>query len=346
MKNNILKSEDVYAFASSLAVFLQAGIPLQEGFSILKEETQAKDKVLYASLNDAMEHGASLHEAMTASRVFPTYAIKMCEVGEATGHLDQVMLSLSQYYKREYNLREQLKTAITYPAVLLIIMFVVVGVLVFKILPIFQSVLQSFGNKLNDFPYFFMQFGKIIAQVGFIVVLIFLIGVLLLWLKQRNQQHEFGFAYVIAHTFFSKKLYFDISMAQITYVLSLFLGSGADSALAFEYLSQMTLHPLVSDRLMKAKNDISNGDHFVKAIRHAQLYQGMDASMLEVGFRSGMQDQVFKQLSERYEDKVENSIASFLDILEPTIVAVLSVLVGMVLLSVMLPLMSIMSAVG
>lgn len=339
-----LNSEEVYTITSSLAILLQAGIPLQEGFSVLMEEADGAYKETLTSLHIAMEQGSSLHEAMDLEKAFPQYAIDMCQVGETTGCLDQVMEALSKYYQREMNMKDQLKTAIMYPFMLLMMMFLVVAVLVFKVLPIFQNVLQSLGGNLSDFALTFMQIGKRLAQIGFLALFLFLLVIAISWLRQRKQQNGDGITYLISHSFLTRKLYYGLSMAQITYVFSLFLSSGVDIMQAFAYLEQMQLHPQLSRSIEHGKRCILEGANFAQAMRDAKFYKGMDASMLEVGYRSGKQDQVMRQLADRYEQRVEQSIVAFLNIIEPSIVAVLSILVGMILLSVMLPLMGIMSS--
>lgn len=339
-----LNSEEVYTITSSLAVLLQAGIPLQEGFGILREEGNGKYKEVLEKLHHAMEEGSSLYEAMKDVQAFPQYAVDMTQVGETTGSLDQVMEALSKYYEREMNMKEQLKTAVMYPFMLLIMMFFVVAVLVFKVLPIFQDVLRSLGGGLSDFSLTFMEIGKILAQVGFVALLLFFIVVLFIWLRQRKQANNDGMNYIISHLFITKKLFHGLSLAQITYVFSLFISSGVDISQAFRYLEQMHLHPQLAKAIKDGKQAIEEGSNFAQAMRNAKLYVGMEASMLEVGYRSGKQDQVMRQLADRYEQRVEQSIIAFLNIIEPSIVAILSILVGMVLLSVMLPLMGIMSS--
>lgn len=341
-----LKSEEIYTITSSLAVLLEAGIPLQEGFAILMEEAQGSYQVVLSNLHRAMEEGSSLYEAMKQEDVFPTYALEMTQVGETTGCLDQVMNALSKYYEREINMKEQLKTAVTYPLMLLIMMFVVVAVLVFKVLPIFQNVLQSLGSGLSSNALTFMQIGKILAQAGFVALFAFFVFIAVLYTTQRKKSKNDSMTYVISHLFLTKKLYYELSIAQITYVFSLFLSSGVDVIQAFSHLAHLDVHPRLSKALSDGLASIEQGNHFAQAMRSSKLYEGMEASMLEVGYRSGKQDQVMRQLADRYEQKVEQSIVAFLNVMEPTIVAILSLLVGMVLLSVMLPLMGIMSSAG
>jgi type IV pilus assembly protein PilC len=142
----------------------------------------------------------------------------------------------------------------------------------------------------------------------------------------------------------NKKMNYSISQAQLTYALSLFLSSGYDLAEAMKYLPEVIDDKVVKDKLLKCKEDIEKGENFEDSVKKYKLYEGMYLNMIQVGFKTGQGDTVMKKLTELYEQEVYLSISKFLNIVEPSIVIVLSVIVGVVLLSVLLPLVSIMAS--
>lgn len=346
MKEKKCSSEEVYQFTSSLAVLLKSGISLQEGFTMMLESEDGGLMELLQELLTYIEQGDSLFQAMEKCHQFPTYALYLTRIGEECGCLDNVMSSLSAYYEREVEMRLQLRNAITYPLLLLIMMFFVVGILVFKILPVFQNVLHSLGSELSSFALSLMKLGSTLATAGFLVLwmVLFLLGILYYYQKHKKEQDKVG--RFLSVFFLTKRLYKGISMAQMTYAFSLFLSSGADIASSMKQMQDLIAHPSLKQQLISCEELIDQGENVATSLRRANIYQGMEASMLEVGFRSGQGDEVMRQLANDYEKRVSMQIADFLNILEPTIVAALSILVGMILLSVMLPLMSIMTSLG
>lgn len=343
MKSNMLTSEELYMLASSLTIVIKAGIPLSEGFHMLEEEYQTSPiQSVCKDLQASIDAGDPMYMAMQKSGNFPLYMTHMIELGETCGCLDIVCKELADYYERETDLKHQLKNAISFPFVLLLMMFLVLGILLFKVLPIFQNVLHSLGSELSPFAQGFMNFGNLLARGGFLLLLVVLCAILLALLLQKrksNIEHPF-----IETFFLTKRLYQGITMAKITYAFSLFLASGSNMEDALEFVPQLIGHKTIKKRLATCQIAYHTGSNFAQSLKSSKLYEGLSLSMLEVGFRSGHGDEVMHQLADTYEKKVEDEIANFLNILEPTIVAVLSVLVGIILLSVMMPLMSIMSS--
>lgn len=338
-------SEEIYQYTASLAVLLKSGISLQEGFTMMLESESSLNDMLQELLA-YIEEGDTLFQAMQKSDQFPAYALYLTRIGEECGCLDRVMASLSSYYEREVDMKLQLRNAITYPLILLIMMFFVVGILIFKILPVFQNVLHSLGSELSVFALSLMRIGNGLAMIGFVILLVFLFVTFLLYHYQKHQKNQIRVACFLSKFFLTKKLYHGISMAQMTYAFSLFLTSGADVSASIKQILELISHPNMKQQLSSCIQLVEQGTDFATSLRETKLYQGMEASMLEVGFRSGQGDEVMSQLAQTYEKRVSMQIADFLNVLEPTIVAALSVLVGMILLSVMLPLMSIMSSLG
>lgn len=343
MKTNVLTSEELYMLASSLTIIMKSGIPLSEGFQMLEEEYQTGQiQQVCKKTQASLALGNPLYQAMQESESFPLYMTHMIELGETCGCLDIVCKELADYYEREADLKNQLKHAVSFPLVLLVMMFLVLAILLFKVLPIFQNVLHSLGSELSTFALGFMNFGNLLATGGFYILLVVLCVIILSLLFQKrknNMEHPF------LETFFlTKHLYQGITMAKITYAFSLFLASGSNMEEALEFVPQLIGHSAIKKRLATCQIAYHTGNNFAQSLKSSELYEGLSLSMLEVGFRSGHGDEVMHQLADTYEKKVEDEIANFLNVLEPTIVAVLSVLVGIILLSVMMPLMSIMSS--
>ncbi len=345
MEKKKLTIQEKSVFCNEIAIILSSGMSIQEGLEIIYPELfePSLKEVTQQLLNDYQNYG-TFYEAVKNSTCFDTYMEEMVRIGEESGNLDDVMHHLSQYYERSDDMLSQLKDAFTYPMILMGMMIIVIGIFVMKILPIFQNVLLSLGTSLPPLAMQMMNFSKIFAMGSFIVLCFITILLLIFYIYHKVHPDNTLQESLLANFFATKKLYLHITMANITYALSLFLSSGYPMEEAVKYLPGFIKHPLVKKKMIDIVNDVENGMAFEDAIRERGLYEGVYANLLQIGFRSGRQDEVMSKLVSLYEKDVSSSISAFLNIIEPSIVALLSFVVGIILLSVMLPLMGIMSS--
>lgn len=347
MENKILSIKEKSIFCNEIAIILASGMSIYEGLEIIAPELpnshlQAVAKQLLQQYQDT----GSFYRVIKASNVFDNYMEEMVQIGEESGNLDDVMYQLSQYYERNDDMQTQIKDAVTYPFILMMMMLIVIGVFVLKILPIFQNVLNSLGTTLSPFAQSLMDFGEHFALIALIILSLLAIIIILFLLYTKFGKNKTILESILAKSLITRKLYMNISMANITYALSLFLSSGYPIEEAVKYLPGFINHPALKAKVNKVILDMNQGISFADAIKACALYEGIYSNMLQIGFKSGKQDEVLKKLVTLYEKDVDNSISSFLNVIEPTIVALLSLVVGIILLSIMLPLMSIMSSLG
>lgn len=347
MNNKKLSTKEKSVFCNEIAIILASGMSIYEGLEIIAPELPNSHlQQIAKELLERYQDTGRFYDVVKESNVFDNYMEEMIQIGEESGNLDDVMYQLSLYYERNDDMQTQIKDAVTYPLILMVMMLIVIGVLVLKILPIFQSVLNSLGASLSPFAQTLMNFGENFAFIAFVILSLLAIIIVFFLLYTKFGKDKTLQESILAKSFITKKLYMNISMANITYALSLFLSSGYPIEEAVKYLPGFITHPMLKNKINKVISDMDQGISFADAIKSCALYEGIYSNMLQIGFKSGKQDEVLKKLVSLYEKDVDSSISSFLNVIEPTIVAVLSLVVGIILLSVMLPLMSIMSSLG
>lgn len=339
-----LTMSEKYMFCNQMAMILESGFSLNQGVTMVYEEMDDKNiKGVLQEVAKYLDEQVSFSEAIDLTKAFDDYMVNLVKVGETSGNLDDVMQSLSEYYARIDDITNKLKQALTYPIILIIMMVVVVGIIVFKVLPIFKDVLNGLGSDLSSYANSFMEFGQIFSLICFAVLLVLVIVIIAGYLYQRVT-HVNVLSNVVQKSFLTRKLSRALNKAQITYALSLFISSGYDLQEAMKFVPKLVDDKQLRANLEKCNEDLINGDSFVEVIKKYQIYQGMQLNMIQVGFKTGQVDIIMKQLSNSFQEEVSRSIDQFLNIIEPTIVTLLSLVVGIVLMSVMLPLISIMSS--
>ena len=339
-----LTMSEKYMFCNQMAMILESGFSLNQGVTMVYEEMDDKNiKGVLQEVAKYLDEQVSFSEAIDLTIAFDDYMVNLVKVGETSGNLDDVMQSLSEYYARIDDITNKLKQALTYPIILIIMMVVVVGIIVFKVLPIFKDVLNGLGSDLSSYANSFMEFGQIFSLICFAVLLVLVIVIIAGYLYQRVT-HVNVLSNVVQKSFLTRKLSRALNKAQITYALSLFISSGYDLQEAMKFVPKLVDDKQLRANLEKCNEDLINGDSFVEVIKKYQIYQGMQLNMIQVGFKTGQVDIIMKQLSNSFQEEVSRAIDQFLNIIEPTIVTLLSLVVGIVLMSVMLPLISIMSS--
>ena len=339
-----LTMSEKYMFCNQMAMILESGFSLNQGITMVYEEMDDKNiKGVLQEVAKYLDEQVSFSEAINLTKAFDDYMVNLVKVGETSGNLDDVMQSLSEYYARIDDITNKLKQALTYPIILIIMMVVVVGIIVFKVLPIFKDVLNGLGSDLSSYANSFMEFGQIFSLICFAVLLVLVIVIIAGYLYQRVT-HVNVLSNVVQKSFLTRKLSRALNKAQITYALSLFISSGYDLQEAMKFVPKLVDDKQLRANLEKCNEDLINGDSFVEVIKKYQIYQGMQLNMIQVGFKTGQVDIIMKQLSNSFQEEVSRAIDQFLNIIEPTIVTLLSLVVGIVLMSVMLPLISIMSS--
>ena len=339
-----LTMSEKYMFCNQMAMILESGFSLNQGVTMVYEEMDDKNiKGVLQEVAKYLDEQVSFSEAIDLTKAFDDYIVNLVKVGETSGNLDDVMQSLSEYYARIDDITNKLKQALTYPIILIIMMVVVVGIIVFKVLPIFKDVLNGLGSDLSSYANSFMEFGQIFSLICFAVLLVLVIVIIAGYLYQRIT-HVNVLSNVVQKSFLTRKLSRALNKAQITYALSLFISSGYDLQEAMKFVPKLVDDKQLRANLEKCNEDLINGDSFVEVIKKYQIYQGMQLNMIQVGFKTGQVDIIMKQLSNSFQEEVSRAIDQFLNIIEPTIVTLLSLVVGIVLMSVMLPLISIMSS--
>lgn len=343
----VLTHREVAAFCAQVSLILRAGIPLSEGLAILGEDTD--DPAGRAILEDIawrVDQGQPFFAALAAGGRFPKYVVDMVEIGEAAGRLDQVLDSLADYYDRQEGISQSIKSAVTYPLVMILMMLLTIFVLVVKVLPIFAQVFRQLGSEMTAFSQRLLSLGSLLGVLALVVLVVLALGAAVLLLLRVSRGGRRVLAGFFDRFFLTRGVSSRIASGRFASAMALTLASGLDMDRSLEMADKLVDNPRVSRKIARCQDLLLEGASLSDALTGADIFSGINARMVTMGIRSGAADQVMRRIADRYEEEVNQRIAGILSVLEPTLVAVLSVVVGVILLSVMLPLMGIMSAIG
>lgn len=334
-----LSNTEISAFCQQIALILNAGLPTYYGVSILCDEApDEQTRKLLTEIYEPLELGGTLYNALAQTNAFPPYMLHMVQLGEETGRLEAVLRALSTYYEREDMIRANVKGAITYPIVLTIMMLSVVIIMITKILPVFSNIYKELGSELTGFSLILLKASNLLNQylVAIILIIAFLTASMLILFHTEVGKYFYQ----------SRPISMSIASSRFANCMYLALSSGLDSDRGLELASELVNNPHMQVRIDKCKDHINHGDSFAEALLRSGIFSKVYSSWIAIGYRTGGMDDIMQHICEAYENETDERLNHMISILEPTLVIVLCIFIGIILVSFLLPLLGIMSSIG
>ncbi len=347
MKHNNISHGDLASLCLELSMLFHSGVGTGDALTLLAEESDPAYQAVLAGMADQVDSGSTLSAAMRETGGFPAYVCGLVEVGERAGRTEEALSALARYYERRARLDRRIRNDLLYPAVMLLLMLVVIGVLLMKVLPIFDDVYASLGGRLTGIAGGLLVLGRwldrampvlwvLMAAVtvflaAFAAVPAFRDKLTALW---RNSRGDKGVA---------RKM----NDARLAQALAMGMASGMPIEEALELASGLLDDvPQTRERCLDCRARLEQGERLAAAMRDSQLLPSRSCRLLELGQRSGTGDAAMEKIAGDLSEESEAALEEQVSRVEPALVLVCSILVGLILLSVMLPLMHIMSAIG
>lgn len=339
-----LNNRELFQFCEQFSIILRSGMSAIEGLAILNDDSQTeRGKEILTFLYKDMEESGSLAHAMEQSGAFPASAAAYVRTGEETGCLDEVMKGLSAFYAKEIQITDQIQSAVAYPLVMLGMMTAVIVILLVKVLPVFRQVFRQLGLEMSWISGALLGIGETLSRysTAFLVLLAAMIGfILFLVLHPKGQEL---IRKIVCRFPGMKEIPVNLDYSRLCQCISLGIRSGLFPELCVELAGAVVTQTEIREKLASIQKQLAEGYGFTEAITESGLFKAMELRLISLGFQAGASDDVMEKLAEQYEEKSTDSVSHIVSILEPTIVIVLSILVGLVLLSVMMPLLGLLS---
>lgn len=346
-KRKILTADETSYICEQLAYIIKAGIPFHDGLEIITEDMDdSRLKGIIDELCTYLHDEKPIFTAMEETKVFPSYAIKMIEIGTLTGRLESVLTSLSEYYDQQSELKRTITSAVLHPLMLLCMMAAVIIVLVVKVIPMFKDIFSRFdesaGAAVEKSISTAYSLGMIMLIIMFAVIVV--VGVIVLLTKIPTMSSKLKNAF--SKFFLTRKISESIALTYFCSAMCMMSSSGIESSQALEYAEPLINNDKIQGKINSCYKKVIDGESFADAIHDAKILPAMQAHTLKISYQSGSFDQAWKKISEHYDEETNRSLNNLVAFIEPLLIVVLAVVIGAVLLTVMLPLMDIMSSLG
>lgn len=348
MKRLRVPAQYLPIFCRELHQLVRTGIPLAEGLTMLREdETDPDTRSWLEALCRSTEEGLPLASALRETGAFPAYMTDMVSLAEETGRLEDVLLSLQRHYDRQLRMAADIRGAVAVPVTLFAVMVAVVILLVTQVLPVFDRVFAQLGVRMGAVATGMMNAGAVLAKAGtgIAVVLVAAAAAALVIALVPTLREKFAAGF--RRSFGGRGILGQMAAARFASSMSMAVASGLSMEESVSLSAKLCGGAKeIDEKTERCRKEIEEGGSPADALAGSGLFSGRDCRLLKLAEQTGSLPDTLEDLAQRQEEESLRRIDRTVGAIEPAIVVITSALAGVILLSVMLPLMGLLSTIG
>jgi len=341
-----VKPAEVTAFSRQFAVMINAGVSILSSIETLKNQSYSAllGRVLGTIYND-LKAGMLLSEAMKKhKKVFPPFYISMCYVGEMSGSLDQILDKLADYMENDARMRRKAKSAMVYPAVLLVLTLgVLVAMLVF-VIPMFEEVLSDLGTELPPLTLVLFNASNYV-RAEYRTLLLAAFGIFgAVWLFKRTKRGAEFLDFVKTKIPIYSRVVTSIASSRFARGFGVLLSSGMPVTDALDIIGRVLGNRYVEAKFKNAADQVQKGENLHEAFEAEKIFPPILIQMISVGENTGTLDEVLMRTSGFFDEQVEVSVSRMTALIEPVMIVIMGLVVATVFMSIYMPIFSMMNS--
>jgi type IV pilus assembly protein PilC len=338
-----VKPKELAVFTRQFSVMIDAGLPLVQCLEILasQQENKTFQKVLTGT-RSSVEGGATLSASMQQyPKVFDALYVNMVEAGETGGILDTILQRLSGYIEKNVKLQRAVKSALVYPIGVLSIAAGVITLLLWKVVPIFATLFAGLGVDLPLPTRIVIAASHFVGSIfGFLIFVALVGAVFAIKVWYGTPQGKLAIDATLLKLPILGLLLRKIAVARFTRTLGTLISSGVPILEGLDITARTSGNAVVERALLKVRKSLEEGKSLTEPLRESAVFPGMVTQMISVGEQTGAMDAMLQKIADFYEDEVDAAVKDLLTALEPIMIVFLGVVVGGVVISMYLPLFS------
>ena len=339
---------EVSTFTRQLSTLMKASIPITEALRAIIDQTEGKRMgVLYRDIRERISQGATTADALAAHPdYFDELYVSMVRSGEAAGRLDDVLDRLSIFLQGQAKVRNQISAALAYPAVMLIVGLIIVGVLMVNVVPKITQMLAGRGQELPAATQFLQNVSEFLTAYWWLLFLGSIFSLLVFNLYYSSEKGRLSIDSKILKVPVLGDLLAKQALSRFSQTFSTLLRSGVPVVRCLEVTKTVLGNRLLENTIDGVREKILEGADIATPIKQSGVFPPIVGYMIAVGEQSGELDSMMEQVGESYQEEVEVATGKFTSLIEPLIILVLACLVGFIVIAILLPIMQMSSSFG
>ncbi|HTC65347.1 MAG TPA: type II secretion system F family protein [Candidatus Saccharimonadales bacterium] len=336
-------SKELAVFTRQFSVMIDAGLPLVQCLEILagQQENKVFQNVLTGT-RSAVESGSTLSAAMRQyEKVFDALYVNLVEAGETGGILDTILQRLSIYIEKNVKLKRAVKSALVYPIAVLSVAAGVIILLLWKVVPIFATLFLGLGVDLPLPTRIVIALSNFVGSIfGFLILVAFAGAIIGLKVWYKTPVGRMSIDSVLLKLPILGLLLRKIAVARFTRTLGTLISSGVPILEGLEITARTAGNAVIERSLMEVRKALEGGRNLADPLKDTNVFPGMVTQMIGVGEQTGAMDAMLQKVADFYEDEVDAAVKDLLAALEPMMIVILGLVVGGIVISMYLPLFS------
>ena len=342
-----VKLKDLAVFSRQFATMINSGLPLLRTLAILEEQSEAPTlKKIVGEMRLDVEKGTSLSQAMGRHpRAFSRLYVSMCKAGEASGNLDSVLLRLADTMEREVSLRHKVKSAMTYPVVVLILVVLILSAMLLFVVPTFKDLYANLGGTLPLPTRFLLALSEALRKFFLLFAAAF-VGLAWLfrrWKKTDNGRYKFD-KFKIKVPIFGP-LFHKTALSRFSRTLGVLSTSGVPILQSLDIVADTVNNEVVARAVKDVQVGVKEGESIAGPLARHDVFPPMVVQMMAVGEETGALDTMLEKIADFYDDEVTAAVESLTSLIEPVMIAVVGGAVGAIVVALYMPLFNIINLI-
>ena len=348
LKREKVNLKELAVYSRQLSVLIDADLPLIQGLGMLAQQAKNKYfKRVITQVRRDVEAGATLNQAKKKfPRVFDDLYCNLVASGEQSGSLDVMLRRLAEYQERIVRLKSQVRQAMTYPIAIFIFSILVTIFMLWKVVPIFSGIFKELGADMPMLSKIMLALSNFIQSYIFWMAIGFIGLVFLFRYFKRTPVGRRAIDTTMLKIPLFGKLIEKVALSRVTRTLSTLLSGGVPMMESLKITSSTAGNVLLESRIMASRTQVAEGTNLTDAFKETGQLPLMLTQMVGVGEATGTLDSMLMKLADFYDEEVEASVGSLLSILEPIMLIFVGSLIGTIVISMYLPVFSLISQFG
>lgn len=334
-----VKPKDVLIFTRQFSTLIDAGLPLVQSLKALSDQS---DNITFKSalrdINNSVQGGSTLSDSMRKyPKIFDSLYCNLIAAGEAAGILDSILKRLAEYIEKAEKLKRKVKSAMTYPAIILFVAVAVMIILLVYVIPVFEEVFSGFGKDLPALTQAVVQVSQLLRD-NFLAILVSLIVFIIIFVRFKKTQTG---GRLIDKALIKLPVMGDlvkkVSVAKFSRTLATMLQAGVPIISSLDIVASTAGNKIVEEAIIESRIAIAEGRSLTDPLLESGIFPSMVTQMIAVGEEAGALDSMLLKVADFYDEEVDAAVETVTSLIEPLLIIFLGITVGTVVIAMYMP---------
>lgn len=342
-----VKAKDVAIMSRQFATMINSGLSLLRALNILAEQTENKELArIIGEIRNDVERGSSLSAALSKHpKAYSNLYVAMVRAGEAGGMLDSVLLRLAETMEYQVALRQKIKSAMTYPVVVFVMVLLIVSAMLIFVVPMFEELYSELGGVLPLPTRILLAVSGVVAKFWYLVFAAILIMAFVLRRYITTDKGRYQLDVLKLKMPIFGPLFHKVALSRFARTLSVLMRSGVPILQGLEIVSETVGNKVMGKAILDVQKSVKEGESIAKPLENHAVFPPMVVQMMAVGEETGALDTMLDKIGEFYDQEVEATVEALTSLIEPVLIAVMGAAVGSMVVALYMPMFNIINLI-